>query len=159
MSGILVMSRRPHRLLLVIAVVSLACLAAVGAVSGQAGWAVGKAAVVPKQVCGRVRGLGTSFSVAVLQGHVRCTTARRVIEYVLTHGKPTQGSPGRSPSGWQCGYGYGFYHGHHEQSGRAGPNCSSGSTDVQGTQAGYNPELSAPISRTMTLLLRSQHPA
>jgi hypothetical protein len=134
MSRVLVTSRRPHRLLLMIAVVSLACVATVGAVSAQA---VGKAAVVPKQSCGRVRALGTSFSVAVLEGHVRCTTARRVIEYVLTHGKPTQGSPGRSPSGWQCGYGYGFYHRNHEQSGRAGPNCSSGSTNVQGTQADY----------------------
>jgi hypothetical protein len=131
------MPRRPFRLLLALAVVLLACLAAGDAASGQAGGALGRAAVVPKQNCGRVRALGTSFSVAVLEGHIRCRTARRVIEYVLTHGKPTQGSPGKSPSGWQCGYGYGFYHGNHEQSGRAGPDCSSGPTNVQGTQAGY----------------------
>jgi hypothetical protein len=84
-----------------------------------------------------VRALGTTFRVDVLEGHVRCGIARRVIAYVLTHGKPTQGSPGTSPSGWECGYGYGFYHGNHERSGRAGPDCSSGSKDVQGTQAGY----------------------
>jgi hypothetical protein len=87
--------------------------------------------------CGKVRGLGTTFTVEVLQGRVSCATARHVIEYVLTHGKPTQGSPGKSPPGWQCGYGYGFYHGNHEQSARAGPSCSNGSRIVQGTQAGY----------------------
>ena len=134
------MPRRPFRCLFIAAVVSAVYLMALDgsleAARGGAGAAVAHVSSAPK-TCGRVRALGTTFNVDVLAGRVRCQIARRVIDYVLTHGKPTQGSPGTSPLGWLCGYGYGFYHGHHEQSGRAGPSCRSGSKIVQGTQDGY----------------------
>jgi hypothetical protein len=89
--------------------------------------------------CGVVDGRGSAYHVNIFDGRVSCARARAVIQYVLTHGHPTQGSPGKSPSGWSCGYGYGLYHGNHSQSGRAGPNCSRGGNDVQGTQTGYTP--------------------
>jgi hypothetical protein len=75
----------------------------------------------------------------VVAGRLGCSTARYVIGYVLSHGVPTQGSPGSSPRGWTCGYGYGYYHGHRQQYARAGPECSSKRRVVQGTQAGYVP--------------------
>jgi hypothetical protein len=131
------MTRRSVPALLAVAVLSAAYLVGLDTPAGAArDHAVGHQAAVT--ACRRVRGLGTTFSVDVLHGRVNCATARHVIEYVLTHGKRTQGSPGKSPPGWQCGYGYGFYHGNHEQSGRAGPSCSSGSRIVQGTEAGYS---------------------
>lgn len=87
--------------------------------------------------CGHVRGEGTTFRVDVFRGAISCPTARGVIRYVLTHGSPTQASPGVAPRGWSCGYGYGFYHGHHNQSGRVGPICTRRQDIIQATQAGY----------------------
>jgi hypothetical protein len=112
-------------------------------------------ALTPTARCGRVRGLGTTFAVDVLQGHVSCSTARHVIKFVLTHGHPTQGSPGKSPPGWQCGYGYGFYHGNRRQGGRAGPSCSRGSRIVQGTQAGTRSTRSPAFNDSASTLARS----
>jgi hypothetical protein len=89
------------------------------------------------RACGSVPAIGTSFRVYVLDGRVGCTTARSVVAYVLTHGRPSQGSPGRSPRGWSCAWGFGFYHGERFRSGRAGPLCTSGRLAVQGLQAGY----------------------
>jgi hypothetical protein len=86
-----------------------------------------------------VSGQHATFTIYVLKGRMSCATARNVIEYVLTHGTPRQGAPGTSPPGWQCGYGYGYLHGDHYESGRPGPNCSRGHDEVQGTQAGYTP--------------------
>jgi hypothetical protein len=59
--------------------------------------------------------------------------ARRVIEYVLSHGHPSQGSPGTAPRGWSCGYGFGYEHGDSGETETAGPNCSRGHDNVQGT--------------------------
>jgi hypothetical protein len=87
--------------------------------------------------CGSVPAIGTSFHVYVLDARVGCTTARGVVVYVLTHGRPSQGSPGRSPRGWSCAWGFGYYHGERFRSGRAGPLCSHGRLVVQGLQAGY----------------------
>jgi hypothetical protein len=87
--------------------------------------------------CGRVSRQHTTFAVDVFRGRVSCATARYVIEYVLTHGKPTQDEPGTSLPGWQCGYGY--VQGNHTEYGRAEPNCSRRQNELQGTQAGYTP--------------------
>jgi hypothetical protein len=87
--------------------------------------------------CGRVPAIGTSFHVYVLDGRVGCTMARDIVAYVLTHGRPSQGSPGRSPRGWSCAWGFGYVHGERFRSGRAGPLCTHGRLTVQGLQAGY----------------------
>ena len=103
---------------------------------------IAQSRTAPDKRCGTVRGEGTTFRVDVIGGTVACSSARRVISYVLSHGPVTMGAPGSSPPGWSCGWGYGYYHGNHEQSGRAGPLCVSGRRTVQGTQAGYTPALS-----------------
>jgi hypothetical protein len=87
--------------------------------------------------CGSVPAIDTRFHVYVIDGPVGCTTARNVVAFVLTHGRPTQGSPGRSPRGWSCSWGFGYYHGERFRSGRAGPLCTRGRLTVQGLQVGY----------------------
>jgi len=87
--------------------------------------------------CGSVPAIGTSFHVYVLDGRVGCRAARKVVAYVLTHGRPSQGSPGSSPRGWSCAWGFGYFHGERFRSGRAGPLCTHGRLIVQGLEAGY----------------------
>ena len=87
--------------------------------------------------CGSVRVKGTSYAVGVVAGHASCPTARYVIRYVLQHGPVTQGSPGRAPRGWSCGYGYGRTP--EGQNVRGGPSCERGSTIVEGIEAKLRP--------------------
>jgi hypothetical protein len=87
--------------------------------------------------CGDVPAIGTRFRVYVIEGLVGCATARNVVAHVLTHGHPSQGSPGRSPLGWSCAWGFGYYHGERSRSGRAGPLCTHGHLIVEALQAGY----------------------
>lgn len=86
---------------------------------------------------GSLPATGTRFHVYVLAGPVGCMTARNVVAYVLTHGRPSQGSPGRSPRGWSCAWGFGYYHGERFRSGRAGSLCTHRRLTVQGVQASY----------------------
>lgn len=95
----------------------------------------------PPKRCGTVHADGTSFSVRA-SNNLGCGEARRVVRFVLTHGKPTQGAPGKSPAGWSCGYSVGTTNG---TTGRAGPACTSGRKQAFGYEKGYRP-LSAPIS-------------
>lgn len=90
--------------------------------------------------CGHVSSRYGRFKVDVLRGELKCDTARHVIRYVLHHGPPSQGAPGKSPPHWSCGWGFGYYHGHREQMGRSGPLCSSGSREVEGTGPGFTLE-------------------
>ncbi len=89
--------------------------------------------------CGEVLAHRFRFRVDVVSGRAPCPVARRVITYVLTHGAPTQGSPGKDPAGWVCGYAHGYYHGGHARLGRSGPSCVSRGRTVKGTEAGYTP--------------------
>jgi len=91
---------------------------------------------------------GGRYRVDVLRGSLGCRRARAVIRYVLTHGRPTQGYPGRSPRGWRCAWGYGR---DREGNGaRVGPNCTRGSVTVQGSQPGF-----APYPNTSSAAYRS----
>lgn len=76
-------------------------------------------------------------AVYIVRGRVGCTRARAVIRYVGTHGVATQGSPGRAPRGWSCGWGY-----ENDRQGnirRSGPSCKRGRVRVQGTTPGLRP--------------------
>jgi hypothetical protein len=82
------------------------------------------------------------FRVRVERGHFACRRARGVIRYVLNHGTPAQGSPGRHPRGWACAWGYGEYHHNPDQGGRSGPSCSRGKVTVAGYAPGFYPPAS-----------------
>jgi hypothetical protein len=95
----------------------------------------GAEAALPKR-CGEVHARGVDWRVRA--GDVGCRKARRVIRFVLTHGQPTQGSPGRAPAGWRCAYGYG--RAPDGRTGRAGPKCSGpGPRRADGYGPGYRP--------------------
>ena len=98
---------------------------------------VGRSARYPS--CGRVHSRYGALVVYVKSGHVSCRKARSVIRYVTSHGQPTQGRPGKSPRGWNCFYGYGYYHGDHRRLGRAGPECQSATKTVEGVDPNYVP--------------------
>lgn len=88
--------------------------------------------------CGSVKVKKTRYRVFG-RGKVSCAKARFVIKFVLTHGKPTQGSPGRAPKGWSCGYGFGKKKG---EIARAGPTCERRGgvgTLVKGLEPGFKP--------------------
>jgi hypothetical protein len=89
--------------------------------------------------CGRVDSRYGPLVVYVKSGRVSCRKARSVIRYVTSHGTPTQGTPGKSPRGWSCFYGYGYYHGDHQRLGRAGPECQRGKKMVAGVDPSWVP--------------------
>lgn len=84
--------------------------------------------------CGHVKPEGTKYLVTAR--HVDCDKARSVVNYVLTHGEPTQGSPGIPPPGWSCGWSYGTHNG---EPSRAGPACEKGRKRAFGYQEGWKP--------------------
>lgn len=90
-----------------------------------------------KHRCGTFRARSLRYRYAIVGGKPSCVTARRVLRYVLTHGKPEQGSPGRSPAGWICGYGYG--RAANGDSVRAGPNCQRGRAMVEAIDIRVHP--------------------
>lgn len=93
--------------------------------------------------CGRIHTRFGTLVVYVKHGNVPCGQARSVIKYVTSHGTPTQGQPGRNPRGWNCYYGYGYYHGNHERFARAGPECDRVGKTVEGVSPGWTPALGA----------------
>jgi hypothetical protein len=114
------------------------CVIGTIAATGAAGSAASpNAQAANAHRCGVVHARGVTFNVAIVDGHTSCSTARYVISYVLRHGPVTQGSPGREPHGWSCGYGYG-----READGmnaRGGPSCERGKTIVEGIEARLRP--------------------
>jgi len=90
------------------------------------------------RMCGRISSRYGPFAVYIKRGRVSCSQARSVIKYVTSHGMPTQGTPGTSPRGWNCDYGYGRYRGN-PRIARAGPECISGARTVEGVGPGWTP--------------------
>jgi hypothetical protein len=89
--------------------------------------------------CARLHTRYGTMVVYVVAGPSSCSEAKSVIRYVSSHGTPTQGSLGKSPRGWMCGYGYGYYRGNRQREGRDGPECSRRSTVVAGVDPAYTP--------------------
>jgi hypothetical protein len=119
------------------AIVGTIAVAALSVLSAARATQPGRAYVAKAQRCGIVKVSGVTFRVGVVAGHTTCGTARSVVRYVLTHGRADQGSPGKAPRGWTCGYGYG-----RTATGdnvRGGPSCQHGHTIVEGIDASLHP--------------------
>jgi hypothetical protein len=117
-----------QRALLIGSLATVICAAASTAQAGQDGHA-----------CGDIHATGQAYRVNVFRGNISCDTAKSVIKYVLGHGQPSQGSPGAAPRGWSCGYGFGYVHGDSGVTEEAGPNCSRGRGNIQGTVTPQTP--------------------
>ena len=90
--------------------------------------------------CGITTAGGARYRVVRQAGRLSCARARGVVRYVVSHGTPTQGRPGRAPRGWACAWTY------YEppQRGRAGPICRRRGARV----AGYAIRSSQASART-----------
>jgi hypothetical protein len=94
-------------------------------------------AAAAARVCGSVAWQGDRMLVRVERGHVSCFTARRIIRYVNSHGPVTQGAPGRSPKGWECGWSYG--RASNGDNIRAGASCTRHGAEVASYASGIRP--------------------
>lgn len=109
----------------------VACVCAVVALVAAA-----PAPAAPPQRCGSVQADGATFKVRA-SNNLGCNAARRVVRFVLTHGQPTQGSPGTAPAGWSCGYSFGTSSA--GLTARTGPACEMGSKLANGYEKGFKP--------------------